>query len=50
MILVFKSSKYNPTNVPSLTGTALRVADMFKDLGLIITNDLKDDLDVECIE
>ncbi|XP_026325415.1 uncharacterized protein LOC113234330 [Hyposmocoma kahamanoa] len=48
-VLIFKSSKFNPVNVPSvvLAGTALRVVDRFKYLGHMLTDELKDDLDVE---
>lgn len=48
-MLIFESSEYNPTNVPSVVvaGTALRVVDSFKYLGHIIRDDLEDDLDVE---
>ncbi|XP_063530738.1 uncharacterized protein LOC134741773 [Cydia strobilella] len=48
-VLVFRSKKMNPKHVPSiaLNGNDLRRVSQFKYLGHYLTEDLKDDLDLE---
>lgn len=48
-MLIFKAGKKCPSYVPPvyLNGTALKIVSSFKYLGHIITEDLKDDLDIE---
>ncbi|XP_063545730.1 uncharacterized protein LOC134753721 [Cydia strobilella] len=48
-VLVFKSGKVKPMNFPpiKLNGSALQVVTKFKYLGHVVTEDLKDDSDLE---
>lgn len=48
-VLIFKAGKLKPTDVPPvvLDGSALKVVSFFKYLGHMLTEDLRDDMDIE---
>ncbi|XP_064292154.1 uncharacterized protein LOC135309756 [Plodia interpunctella] len=48
-VLIFKAKNQTPCSVPPviLDGTALQIVTKFKYLGHVVTEDLKDDLDIE---